>query len=405
MMTRWIIGLASGSGADSVDAALLEVAGVGLELEVQPLQTYRLAYPRDLRSMVLQISAKNATDLRQISLLHRLLGETFATAACQVAQRASLGLQKVHCLGCSGQALWHEPEARFPSTFDLGMAAVIAERTGITVISDFRSRDMAAGGQGVLLTALADHLLFHDLQENRVLLHLGGIARLVYLPASGRTHQITGFEAGPGTLFLNELTRQLTGGRETSDPGGKLAVQGRCLEPLLERWLGHSFFQRRPPKSFPRTAGVEEWAAQAVAVARQQNSNLYDVLCTAHHLVAHALVDALRRFLPGSRLDRILLSGSGVRNGFLLHLLDQLLAGIPVEKTDTLGIPALSTKAVTYGLLAALTLDGVPANVPSATGAIGGRLLGSLTPGMSANWARCISWMAAQNPPYTALSA
>jgi anhydro-N-acetylmuramic acid kinase len=400
MTTRWIIGLSSGSSGDGVDAVLLEAEGAGLELRARPVLALQQPLARDLREWVRQCGESGPADIGKVALLHRLLGETFAAAARQVADRASMSLQKVQCLGCPGQTIWHEPEGRFPSTFALGMAAVVAERTGITTVSDFHSRDVAAGGQGAPVAALADYLLFHDSQEHRVLLHLGGRARVVYLPADGRPHRVLGFEAAPCNLLLDGLIRQLTGGRMDYDPGGKHAVQGCCIEPLLERWLAHPYLQRRPPKSMPRRHCGEEFIAGALQFIRQEQGSLHDLLCTATHFVAHAITQSLRRLLPADRpIDRVLLTGGGVRNGLLWRLLEQQLAGIPVEKCDRYGIPAQARKAVGFGMLAALTVDSVPANLPSATGAAGARLLGNLTPGSTANWARCVAWMASQTAP------
>lgn len=397
MNPRYLIGLASGSSADGVDAALLEMEGAGLTLRARLVQALHRPYPRELRELVLRASAAGPFEVRQVSLLHRLLGETFAATARQVADQASLSLQQVQCIGCSGHTVWHEPEGRFPSTLGLGMSAVIAERTGVTVVSDFRARDLAAGGQGLPLEAYVDQMLFRHPQENRVLLHLGGAASVVYLPASQRQQPVVGFEAGPCNVLLDGLMRQLTSGRETFDAGGKHAVQGRCIEPLLERWLAHPYLQRRPPKYLPRHHFGEEFVAQAVQMARQMNWQLHDLLCTATHFVAHGIALSLKRFLPLGRLpDRAVLSGGGVRNGLLWHLLEQNLAGMPLEKTDSSGVPFETRKALTYGVLAALSVDGVPANIPAATGAAGSRLLGTLTPGSSVNWARCVAWMTSQ---------
>jgi anhydro-N-acetylmuramic acid kinase len=283
------------------------------------------------------------------------------------------------------------------------MAAVVAERTGITTIHDFRSRDLAAGGQGVPLVALADYLLFGQEDENRILLHLGGLARLVFLPARGRIQDLRGFEAGPCNLLLDRLIHKATGGRECYDPGGKHAVQGRCLETVLQRWLSHPYLARRPPKSLPRHLFGDEFIEQVMHQAQQEKWDLHDLMCTATHFVARTVVEGIRRYLPDDPpVDRVFLSGGGVRNGLLWHLLQQQLAGIPLERTDAAGIPAEVRKAVSIGVLTALTVDGIPANVPSATGAVGSRLLGSWTPGSAGNWARCLQWMAAQTAPYEA---
>ena len=400
MAPRFLIGLASGSSADGVDAALLEIEGVGLDIRARLLHALHQPYGQELRDHILRVSGPGPCDARQVALLHRLLGETFAAAARQTADRASFSLARLQALGCPGHTVWHDVEGRFPVTLALGLSAVVAERTGVTTVSDFRARDVAAGGQGVPLAALADDLLFRHPSENRLLLHLGGLARVVFLPASsGRPRDIVGFEAGPCNGLLDALMRQVTGGRAAYDLGGKHAVQGRCIDALLERWLGHPYLRKRPPKSLPRHVFGDEFAHQAVRQARQLRWGLHDLLCTATHFVARGLAQAVRRFLPADRpIDRVFLSGGGTRNGLLLHLLEQQLSGLRPEKTDAAGVPAEARKAMTFGLLAALTLDGVPANVPGATGAAGSRLLGTLTPGSPANWARCLSWMAVHAP-------
>jgi anhydro-N-acetylmuramic acid kinase len=397
---RRVIGLASGASADGLDAALVEVEGVGLGMCARVLHTTHQPLAEDLRGLLRQ-AASGPCDIRAVSQGHRLLGETFSAVARQTADQASFSLQKVQCIGCSGHTVWGDPEGRFRSLLNLGMPAIVAERTGVTTISDFRARDLAVGGLGVPLTALADYVLLRDYHndEDRLLIHLGTIAHVVNLPPRCRIQEIAAFEAGPCNLLLDALMRHITSGQEEFDSGGKNAVQGRCLEPLLERWLSHPFLQCRPPRVVPRHVFGDAFAVQAVQQAREQHYNPYDLLCTATHYVVRLLVSAIRRFLTTAETSsaRVLLSGGGVRNGLLRHLLAQQLGpGHVVEQTDSAGIPSPARKAVATGLLAALCLDGVPANLPQATGAAGSRLLGSLTPGSTANWARCLAWMTQQ---------
>jgi anhydro-N-acetylmuramic acid kinase len=398
MPTRWFIGLASGASAQGVDTALLESQGTGLDLRVRLRHATHQPYGRDLRELILRLAAGGAGEVRQVGLLHRLLGETFAAAARQVADRASFSLQRISFLGCPGFPLWQDTEGRFPSALGLGMAAVVAERTGLTTVSDFAGRDLAASGQGIPLAALPDYLLLRAADEDRAVVDLGGQVRVVLLPRGCRIQEVLGCEAGPGNLLLDSFMNQLTGGQQSYDAGGKHAVQGRCLEDLLQGWLAHPFFQRRPPRSLSRATFGPEFAAAAVKQARQANHSLHDLLCTATHFVAHGVATALRRLVPaGQRLDRVLLCGGGVKNGLLWRLLEQQLAPAPLERTDPLGVPAEAREAMASGVLAALTVDGVAGNVPSATGAAGSRLLGSLTPGSPSNWARCLAWMAHQS--------
>ncbi|MCI0380241.1 MAG: anhydro-N-acetylmuramic acid kinase [Gemmataceae bacterium] len=404
MSRRWFVGLSSGSSLNGVDAALVETEGTGLELRPKLKHFLQHSFSRDVREFLWRMVNSGQADLHQLAVLHRVLGETYAFAANQAIEQTKSPRTYFYAVGLSDHTLWHETEGRFPSTLSLGMASVLAEKLGLTVVSDFRSRDVVSGGQGFPLTSLIDHLLFHTPSEQRVLVHLGGIASILWLPRNGGLRDLVGFQATPCTVLLDGLMRLLTGGREVCDQGGKHAVQGCCIEPLVERWLAHPLLQKKPPKSLNRAEFGEAYLQQAVQYAKQLGRNLHDVLCSATHFVARAVVQAVQRFLPAAP-DRILLSGGGVRNGFLWRLLEQQVAPTPVEKMDAYGIPAEARKAVAFAGLAALTLDGVPTNVPSVTGAGGARLLGSLTPGNSANWARCLAWMHAQAAPWSRAAA
>jgi anhydro-N-acetylmuramic acid kinase len=402
MTTRWVIGLSAGSSADGLDTALMELEGAGLNLAGKLVRAFHLPFGDEMRRLA-QRAVDESGPPREIARLHRLLGETFAAAARQAADGASLSLQKVQCIGCSGHSVWDDPEGRFPALLNLGMAAVVAERTGVTTVSDFRSRDVAAGGQGGTLTTLPDYLLFRAYHpaEARILVHLGTATEIVCLPAQCRVQDITGFEAGPCNLLLDGLMRQLSGGQEEFDSGGKHAVQGRCIEPLLQIWLAHPFLQRRPPKMLPRHVFGDPFIAQVMNEMRRQQWNPLDVLCTATQFIAYSIARAIHRFLPVQHLDatRILLSGGGTRNGLLRRLLEQQLHGaICLQDLDAAGVPWHARKAVVAAVLAALTMDGVPANLPQATGAAGSRLLGSVAPGSALNWARCLTWMANHFP-------
>jgi len=395
MSPRWFIGLSSGSSLSGVDAALVRVEGTGLDMQPRLQHFLHQAYPRDVGELLRAASGAAPTPVRTVALLHRLLGELFAGSVRRVAEEAKFDLRHALCIGSSGHTLWHEPDCRYPTTLNVGLASAVAERTGLTTLSDPRAADVIVGGQGVPLTPLADWLLFRDAAESRVVVHLGGAATVLALPAAAPAKQLIAFHAGPCCLLLDAFIQRLTGGKELYDNFGKHAVQGRCIEPLLERWLAHPLLQRRPPKAITRRDFGEEFIDQAVNAAKQSGRSLHDLLCTATHFVARSLVEALRRFVPWTPA-RVLLSGGGARNGFLWRLLEQQLAPTPLAKLDVCGIPCEARKAVAFAVLAALTMDGVPGNVPAATGASGPRLLGSFTPGTPENWSRCLAWMARQ---------
>ena len=400
MTKRYLIGLSSGSSLLGVDAALVRVDGVGNALALTSEHFLHAPFGNELRALLLHVTTSATPEVRYLGTLHWVLGETYALAVKQLLEQSRLPAQNVFAVGCSGQSLWHDPDGRYPATLNLGMTSVLAERTGLTTVSDFADRDLALGGQGLPITALVDALLFHDPGEARVRIHLGSVASVVSLPAvlGLHAHNVVGFQAAPCTMLLDGVMRLLSNGREPYDTGGKHAVQGRCLEPLLERWLQNHFFSQRPPKCVPRAEFGADFLNRAVEQAKRVDGNLDDVLCTMTHFVARAIVNALHSHLP-TMPARVLLSGGGVRNGFLWRLLEQLLSPISLESTDAHGVPAEAFNALAVAGLAALTLDGVPASLPTVTGASGQRLLGQFSPGASGNWARCLAWMARQAAP------
>lgn len=401
MQRRLIIGLSSGSSLLGIRAALVEASGTGTEARLRLRHALHRPYPAELRSLLWKFQSAEPPGPRQAALCHRVLGEWFAGTVHQLAEQAHLPLHQVTAVGFPGQTLWHDTQGRYPTTLCLAMPEVVAEKTGLTVVSHFRGRDVVAGGTGVPLTALIDQLLFRGEREDRVFVHLGGWATILFIPAQGR---LTGFQAAPCGLLLDGMMRLLSKEKELFDAGGKHAVQGRCMEPLLERWLSHPLLHRRPPRPWCLEDFGETFLAQGLSAARSEDRSLHDLLCTATHFVAQALARAVEGFLP-SRPHRVILSGGGVRNGLLLRLLEQLLAPLPLEKLDSHGCPAEARQALGFAGLTLLTLDGVPGNVPSVTGASGPRLLGSITPGSTQNWAHCLRWMAHQMAPFQTAAA
>jgi anhydro-N-acetylmuramic acid kinase len=406
MTKRFFIGLSSGSSLLGVDAALVRTEGIGNDLSLHLEHFHHAPFGNELRELLLRITTNPTTELRNLGAVHRVLAENYALAVKQLLERSRTPAQQAMCIGCAGQSLWHDADGRYPATMSLGMPGVLAERTGLTTVSDFASRDLAVGGQGSPLSAMVDGLLFHDATENRVVVHLGSVASVVGLPRDLGTHgrNLVGFEAAPCTMLLDGLMRMLTSGREPFDAGGKHAVQGRCLEPLLERWLQNHYFARRPPKCVPRSEFGVDFLNRAIEQATRINGNLHDVLCTMTHFAARAVVHAVRTWVP-FQATRILLSGRGVRNGFLWHLLEQQLSPTPIQNSEAHGIPAEARQAVAYAGLAALSVDGVPINVPAVTGASGQRVLGQFAPGQRDNWARCLVWMARQTAPLQTAAA
>lgn len=394
MSQRRVIGLAATPSLHSIDAVLMEVEGEGYQLAVQVAHAVQDPISKDLRDLLIRISTPEGGDCRQTALAHRLLGEAFAAAARSLADAAAVSLQRILCLGCNGFTAWLETQGRTPTYLTTGSTFVIAERTGLTVVSDFSGRDQACGGWGVPLAAVPDAILFQSPEEPRLVIHLGGLTHVTALPPLGSDRTILSWQAGPGNVLLDCLIQVLTRGRERMDLGGRHAVQGRHLSELLDRWLLHPLVVSRPPKAFHRSHFAENFARQTAILAQQKGWEANDLMCTATHLVVRAITDTIQRFLPRDfRPARAILTGGGVRNGMIWRLLEERLGGLVLERSDAFGIPAEVKEAVDAALLACLFMDQENGNLPPATGAVGGRLLGSLTPGSLANWTRCVAWL------------
>jgi anhydro-N-acetylmuramic acid kinase len=373
MTTRSILGLSVGSGQEAVEAALVRIEGVGLTLSCHVLSVARAALPKELRTTARKsISASESLPPQHQQELADILGH----AARQAAGGATRSIWAMGLLG-------HMIET---------VAEPLAEQLGLTVITGFSDRDRAAQGHGRPITSAADYLLFRDESEDRLVIHLGGYFRVIFIPARSRITEMWDFETGPGNRLLNEIACLGSRGRDRYDPGGTYAVQGRCLEDLLHYWLSHSYLARRPPKIVPNDVFDDTFVMDAFDKTRAAQGTYHDLLCTVSRYAIRCVGLAVRTWLPTP--DRIYVCGGGVRNGYLWKLLGDEFPTTRVQKTDVLGIPASSRSAVGAATLTALTLDGVNGNLPLLTKAHGGRLLGRIIPGDQHNWARCLDWMA-----------
>ncbi len=387
-MNRHFLGLSVGSGLEGADAVCVRAAGLGFDLKPHVSPAGRVAFPPAVRDLF-----RAAPDTAPPEFA-RALADTLAYAARQALSKAALSPRDAFALGLLEPA---RPASRLPVPWP-EVAQRVAEALGVSVLHGFADRDRAAGGTGRMLSAVADLVLFGDSSEPRLLVHLGAVSTAVFLPARAKPSTVLGCEAGPGNQLLDAILFHGSRGAEFADAGGKRAVQGKCLEPLLARWLEHPHLARPAPKAVHAEAFGRSFLLAAFDAARQLSAALPDLLCTATHLCARAIGPAARA-LCGTTAPRALLSGGGVRNGFLWQLVSQQLGGA-VDRTDALGVPALSRGATAAAVLAALACDGVPGNLPALTGASAARALGHLVPGDARNWARLTAWLADQTREY-----
>ncbi len=370
---RLVVGLISGTSVDAAEAALCRIRGSGPSARLSLLAHAAYRFERPLVERVLA-----ADSAREICELDFALGERFASAALGIIAKAGLSPADVDLIGSHGQTIAHRPRSlsRTPSTLQIGNAAVIAERTGIPTVCDFRSRDVAAGGEGAPLVPYADWVLFRAAGVTRALQNLGGIANVSVVGA--RLADTLAFDTGPGNMVMDELARRASKGRRAFDRGGAMARRGTPIARLLAEWLRHPFLARRPPKS----AGRESFGAAFVAPAwARYRHRPEDLLATAAAFTVEATARAYERWvLPRHRLEAVYASGGGSRNPVLMKGLAARLAPLPVRPLDVLGFPESAKEAACFALLASECLSNRPQNVPSATGARRSVVLGKMVP-------------------------
>lgn len=394
-----VIGLMSGTSADGIDAALVEVSGRDADLRVrlQAAETY--PYPADLQAEILAACAGEPRSAEAWAALDDAIARAFADAAIALQQ----GFAPADLIGSHGQTVFHRPPEgdRLGYSWQLGRGSALAAATGLPVVSNFRAADLAAGGQGAPLVSRLDAYLLGDVRESRCVQNLGGIGNVTYLPAraiavrSGGGARdrdetgdrdaalaaweaaVRGWDTGPANLLIDLAVRALTGDRETFDRDGARAAAGTpCLE-LVDRWLQQPFFRAPPPKSTGRERFGPAYLARCRADAAPFALSDADWLATLTELTAASVADSYRAHLPALP-DRVLLCGGGSRNGYLRSRLAARLDPIPVQTTAEFGLDPGAKEAIAFAVLAYWRQSGLPGNLPSVTGAARALPLGEL---------------------------
>lgn len=383
-----VIGLMSGTSADGVDAALVRVAENSRSTRAQVEAFLTFPFPEGVREAILAAStpATGAVDL--LCRLNVALGEIFADAAFAVVRQAGMDMGAVDLIGSHGQTVQHLPEPHplcgYPirATLQLGEPSIIAERTGVMTVADFRPRDLAAGGEGAPLAPYVHYALFGDSHRTRLVHNIGGISNVTLLPAGGTLKDVLAFDTGPGNMLIDGAISRLTANRQTFDYNGERAARGQVSQPLVRELLAHPFLQRPPPKSTGREAFGAAFLDQILRRATELGVLDDDLIATITAFTAATMADAYRRFIlhQHPRIESIL-CGGGSRNLGLLGCLRHELPMVVWRTSDELGISADALEAVIFGVLAYETIRGRVTNVPTATGATQAVILGKVVPG------------------------
>ncbi|SHE88671.1 anhydro-N-acetylmuramic acid kinase [Atopostipes suicloacalis DSM 15692] len=371
----YAIGIMSGTSLDGVDAALVNITGVNEETEVELIAFETLEIPEKIDQQIRESFSIESSNSALISSLNVKLGELFADAAIKVSKAAKINLKDVDFIASHGQTIYHIPEETekySSSTLQIGEAAVIAEKTGCTVVSNFRPRDMTVGGQGAPIVPYSEYILYRHHERTRLLQNIGGIGNVTVIPPNASLNDLVAFDTGPGNMIINELSQHFY--NEPYDKNGEHAKQGQVNEKVLEDWMNHPFILREPPK----TTGREEFGLQFV----QEYLNKYklpaeDWLATATMFTARSIAKSVDKYTT-EKTD-LIIGGGGSYNPTLVQMIKEVLPEISVIRQEDLGLSSDAKEAVAMVILGNQTLHRQPSNVPSATGASKPVILGSVT--------------------------
>jgi anhydro-N-acetylmuramic acid kinase len=377
-----IAGIMSGTSLDGIDVAIIDITGSGFKAKINVLTSHSVPYPRQIREALLAVS-NTSTQTGDISRLNFLLGELYVEALEETAERAQIPLNTIKLIGCHGQTIFHEGQGaqylgkKVASTFQIGESSVISERTGIDVISNFRERDVAAGGKGAPLVPYLDYLLIRHRGRGRVAVNIGGIANLTAIPPNTSTDRVIAFDTGPGNMVTDQLVSRITQGGQTYDRDGAIAASGVVDAKLLAKLLRDKYFRAKPPK----TAGREQYGAEFVSKLLDTELSSEDLIATATALTAESIALGVRNFVTTEmRVDEVFVSGGGTHNPTLMRLLKKAMDPIPVKESSEVGLDVDAKEAIAFAVMAYETAHQRPSNVPMATGARRSVVLGKLTP-------------------------
>jgi anhydro-N-acetylmuramic acid kinase len=366
----------SGTSLDGIDVAIIDV---GYRFKITPLAFRTFPYPRPEREALLGVS-NTITHTAAISRLNFLLGELYAEALIATARRAHIPLDEIFIVGLHGQTIFHEGAPVeylgrcIASTFQIGEAAVVAERTGIRIFSNFREKDIAAGGTGAPLVPLVDYLLFRHRRICRAVINIGGIANITILPPGAKPEEVIAFDTGPGNMVIDALVAHYTEGRETFDRGGRIARSGKVHEELLKAMRGDPYFKRKPPK----TAGREQFGQPFVNGLIATGIPLPELIATATDFTANSIARAVLDFAPLGDVE-LVVSGGGLKNRSLMARLQYYMNPWKIRSTADFGIDPDAKEAIAFAMLAYQSFRREPGNLPSATGARHSVTLGKST--------------------------
>ncbi|MGB6669813.1 MAG: anhydro-N-acetylmuramic acid kinase [Candidatus Acidiferrum sp.] len=381
-----VLGIMSGTSADGIDVALARISGAPPRLDAKLLASTSSKYPSALRKEILRVAEQHPITAGELSQLNFRLGEIFAEVVLAACREFRVSRKRIALIGSHGQTIFHQgkPAPYFghatASTLQISEPSVIAARTGITTVGDFRPADIALGGQGAPLVPYADYLLYRHDKLGRVSLNLGGIANITVIPAAAKPEQVIAFDTGPANMLIDALVAHFTHGRLRFDKDARIAQTGRPIPALLDELMRDPYLKLAPPKSTGREYYGHAYLKKVFALGKRHRAKPADLIRAATIFSALSVVDALNRFvLPNTKIQQLIVSGGGARNPLLLAQLAAALKNIEILPSAQFGIPEDAKEAFAFALLAYETFHRRPGNIPSATGAHALAILGKIS--------------------------
>lgn len=379
---RTVIGLMSGTSGDGITAAVTKVAGnyIGTKLSVISYETY--LYEKDFRQRIFEIFDPETSSVNAICEMNFEIGRKLAEAAISTARKVGMSMSEVDLIGSHGQTIYHIPrpgeKGETRSTLQIGEPSVIAERTGVLTVADFRKMDVAACGEGAPLVPYVDYVLFRKRGKGMALQNIGGIGNVTYIPPGAKEDDVIAFDTGPGNMVVDMLVQLYTDSKLTYDPEGSIAMKGRVNDRILNEVMTIEFFRMKPPKSTGRELFGKEFVLSFKERADSLGLTFEDAVATATALTTESIVRSYEDFVkPRGKVEEVFVAGGGMRNRAMVAWLERDLR-VPVRSFDELGIPSEAREAAYFAVLANEFIHGNYSNLPSATGARERVILGSL---------------------------
>ena len=385
---RHVVGMMSGTSVDGVDAALVEISGTDSEPKVKLLAFENKPYPPQVREKIFSLFTPANATVDKVGYMNFLLGEIYAKSALSVIEKAGMKPEEIDVIGSHGQTIWHAPIPESPDgipvayTVQIGEGSVIAERTGILTVSDFRVADMAAGGQGAPLVPFSEYLLYRREKETILLQNIGGIGNMTVMPAGAKPRDVFAFDTGPGNMIIDAVISAVTGGEKTYDAGGETAAKGKVCNALLDILKEEPYYRQPLPKTTGREHFGVQYTEKILSWWKENPIPVEDLLATVTDLTAYSIADAYERYvLPKYRASEIIVGGGGSYNATLLRFMKERFAphGVAVRTQEDLGLSSDAKEAVAFALMADCCMRGRANTLPSVTGAKHPSVMGKIS--------------------------